>query len=154
MTEPYAFERILGNLVMNAAKFAPAGTTIEVGWIAEDEETVRLWVRDEGPGVPEPDRERIFDRFYRVERSGPGAGLGLAVVKELVLLHGGRVWMDSASPGAEGVVEQAHRQPDNNGTLAPQPERCDLRRQAARDLDEHAGAIEHAVDHPTQPRAL
>jgi signal transduction histidine kinase len=103
LTEPYAFERILGNLVMNAAKFAPAGTTIEVGWTREGEEAVRLWVRDEGPGVPEPDRERIFDRFYRVERSGPGAGLGLAVVKELVLLHGGRVWMDSASPGAEGV---------------------------------------------------
>jgi signal transduction histidine kinase len=89
--------------VMNAAKFAPGGTTIEVGWTTEDEETVRLWVRDEGPGVPESDRERIFDRFYRVERSGSGAGLGLAVVKELVLLHGGRVWMDSASPGAEGV---------------------------------------------------
>ncbi|MFL5737951.1 MAG: sensor histidine kinase [Actinomycetota bacterium] len=103
LTEPYAFERILGNLVMNAAKFAPAGTTIEVGWTLESEETVRLWVRDEGPGVPESDRERIFDRFYRVERTGPGAGLGLAVVKELVLLHGGRVWMDSASPGAEGV---------------------------------------------------
>src|SRR3954468_15571473 len=67
LTEPYAFERILGNLVMNAAKFAPAGTTIEVGWTGESEETVRLWVRDEGPGVPEPDRERIFDRFYRVE---------------------------------------------------------------------------------------
>jgi two-component system sensor histidine kinase KdpD len=103
LTEPYAFERILGNLVMNAAKFAPAGSTIEVGWTEQEEETVRLWVRDEGPGVPESDRERIFDRFYRVERTGPGAGLGLAVVKELVLLHGGRVWMDSASPGAEGV---------------------------------------------------
>jgi two-component system, OmpR family, sensor histidine kinase KdpD len=103
LTEPYAFERILGNLVMNAAKFAPAGSTIEVGWIVQDDETVRLWVRDEGPGVPESDRERIFDRFYRVEHTGPGAGLGLAVVKELVLLHGGRVWMDSASPGAEGV---------------------------------------------------
>jgi signal transduction histidine kinase len=103
LTEPYAFERILGNLVMNAAKFAPAGTAIEVGWTTEDEETVRLWVRDEGPGVPESDRERIFDRFYRAERSGSGAGLGLAVVKELVLLHGGRVWMDSASPGAEGI---------------------------------------------------
>jgi len=103
LTEPYAFERILGNLVMNAAKFAPSGSAIEVGWTTEDEETVRLWVRDEGPGVPESDRERIFDRFYRVERSGPGAGLGLAVVKELVVLHGGRVWMDSASPGAEGV---------------------------------------------------
>ena len=103
LTEPYAFERILGNLVMNAAKFAPGGTTIEVGWTTEEDGTVRLWVRDEGPGVPESDRERIFERFYRVERTGPGTGLGLAVVKELVALHGGRVWMDSASPGTEGL---------------------------------------------------
>ena len=102
LTEPYAFERILGNLVMNAGKFAPPGTTIEVGWVPEGE-TVRVWVRDEGPGVPEPDRERVFERFYRVRRTGPGAGLGLAVVKELVALHGGRVWMDSATSGDESV---------------------------------------------------
>jgi His Kinase A (phospho-acceptor) domain/Histidine kinase-, DNA gyrase B-, and HSP90-like ATPase len=74
LTEPYAFERILGNLVANAAKFAPGGTTIEVGWVAEGE-TVRLWVRDEGPGVPEPEREKVFERFYRVRRTGPGARL-------------------------------------------------------------------------------
>jgi len=102
LTEPYAFERILGNLVAHAAKFAPGGTTIEVGWV-EEGETVRIWVRDEGPGVPEQERERVFERFYRVRRTGPGAGLGLAVVKELVGLHGGRVWMDSAAPGADGV---------------------------------------------------
>jgi signal transduction histidine kinase len=101
LTEPYAFERILGNLIANAAKFSPAGTSIEVGWTPAGE-MVRIWVRDQGPGVPEPDRERVFERFYRVRRTGPGAGLGLAVVKELVNLHGGRVWMDAASPG-EGV---------------------------------------------------
>ena len=101
LTEPYAFERILGNLIANAAKFSPAGTSIEVGW-TQEEEMVRIWVRDQGPGVPEPERERVFERFYRVRRTGPGAGLGLAVVKELVSLHGGRVWMDSASPG-DGV---------------------------------------------------
>jgi two-component system sensor histidine kinase KdpD len=102
LTEPYAFERILGNLVANAAKFSPVGTAVEVGWVAEGE-MMRMWVRDEGPGVPEQERERVFERFYRVRRTGPGAGLGLAVVKELVGLHGGRVWMDSASPGAESV---------------------------------------------------
>ena len=94
MTEPYAFERILGNLVTNAAKFSPSGTAIEVGWVRDDD-WVRLWVRDQGPGVPENERDRVFERFYRVGRGVPGAGLGLAVVKELVELHGGRVWMDS-----------------------------------------------------------
>ena len=94
MTEPYAFERILGNLVTNAAKFSPTGTTIEVGWLA-DGNWVRMWVRDQGPGVPDAERNRVFERFYRVGGGVPGAGLGLAVVKELVELHGGRVWMDS-----------------------------------------------------------
>jgi signal transduction histidine kinase len=77
---------------------------------------VRLWVDDQGPGVPPRDRERIFAPFVRLARdrvardhgeaSRPGSGLGLAVVRDLVALHGGRVWVEDApGGGARFVVE-------------------------------------------------
>jgi signal transduction histidine kinase len=80
-----ALERIVSNLVGNAAKYSPSGTTITVA-VRADGEHVLLTVDDEGPGVPEADRERVFSRFYR----GPGdavaktrgAGIGLAIVAE------------------------------------------------------------------------
>jgi signal transduction histidine kinase len=80
-----AVERIVSNLVGNAAKYSPAGSTITVS-VRRDGDNVLLTVDDEGAGVPEPDRERVFSRFYR----GPGdavaktrgAGIGLAIVAE------------------------------------------------------------------------
>ena len=66
----------------------------------DDGHVVRASVRDEGPGVPEAHRARIFDRFYRVDpaRAAGGVGLGLAIVKGIVELHGGTVSVASA-PG-------------------------------------------------------
>ncbi|HVN43368.1 MAG TPA: ATP-binding protein [Steroidobacteraceae bacterium] len=85
--------QVFVNLLANANKFGPAGSTIRIsGEIGE--EAVSLWVEDEGPGVADPDRGSIFERFYRAADQEPeprGLGLGLWIVKSIVERHGGRV---------------------------------------------------------------
>ncbi len=95
-----AIEKILFNLIANAAKFSDHGGTLIVR-IWRDQEGVGIEVQDEGPGIPQADLDRVFDRFYRVDQPsiGPqpdGSGLGLAIVKELVELHHGRIEVDSS----------------------------------------------------------
>ena len=99
------FERlseVLTNLVGNAIKYSPDGGPIKVGGMLGANNTVRLYVSDQGIGLSPADQERIFDRFYRVDnrltRQTPGTGLGLFLVKAVVEAHGGRVWVESA-PG-------------------------------------------------------
>jgi two-component system, OmpR family, sensor histidine kinase MprB len=96
--DPVLLERAVGNLLDNAVKYSPAGTPIEV--TVRDGEVV---VADHGPGVAEADLPRIFDRFYRAAaaRSKPGAGLGLAIVREAAEAHGGKATVESSSSGAE-----------------------------------------------------
>ena len=81
--DPVLFEQVLFNLLDNAAKYAPAGSTITIkAW--RDGRMIRLEIQDEGPGIPEEDRERIFDKFYRVQaadRRRAGTGLGLAICR-------------------------------------------------------------------------
>jgi two-component system sensor histidine kinase KdpD len=84
-------EQVLINLLENAAKHAPAGSPIEVTAAAGPSE-VTISVLDRGPGVPEDERGRIFDKFYRVPGArGGGAGLGLAICRGIVEAHGGRI---------------------------------------------------------------
>jgi two-component system sensor histidine kinase KdpD len=85
------FEQVLFNLLDNAAKYAPPGTTVRIrGW--SDGEAVVLQVVDEGDGIPPDDLERIFDKFYRVQKGDQvraGTGLGLAISRGFVeALHG------------------------------------------------------------------
>ena len=112
--DPHKLNQILSNLVDNAVKYAPAGGKIWIRCVSpspfplplEGErikgEGVVIEVADNGPGIPKEDQERIFERFYRVEkartRESGGAGLGLAIVKHLAELHGGRVTVES-KPG-------------------------------------------------------
>ena len=99
------FERlreVLTNLIGNAIKYSPDGGLIEVGGQLGQNNSVQLYVRDEGIGIPPAEQEKIFDRFHRVDnrlaRQAPGTGLGLFLVKAVVDAHQGRVWVES-SPG-------------------------------------------------------
>jgi two-component system phosphate regulon sensor histidine kinase PhoR len=98
--DPRKFEQILSNLVDNAIRYGGAGgeVIIEVG---EDDGASFVRVTDFGAGIPPEEQERIFNRFYRVDRSrtadGRGAGLGLAIARHLVLLHGGVLSVRSES---------------------------------------------------------
>lgn len=87
------------NLVDNAIKYAPGGGTIEI-LTAEEGAFARLSVRDHGPGIPARDRDRVFERFYRVDRArsrdSGGTGLGLAIVKHIALIHSGSVRLESS----------------------------------------------------------
>jgi signal transduction histidine kinase len=81
------------NLVANAVKFSPEGSCVELA-AAGRPDTWILEVLDRGPGIPEDQRERVFERFYRVEQEGrrvPGTGLGLAIARGISELHGGRI---------------------------------------------------------------
>jgi signal transduction histidine kinase len=102
-------EQILTNLLANAAKYTPPGGTVEVAAHSENGH-VSLSVADNGPGVPESERDIVFDKFYRgrdaQQRGEAGSGLGLAIVKSLVDLHGGTVRVEEGEPrGARFVVE-------------------------------------------------
>ncbi|HWE60578.1 MAG TPA: CheR family methyltransferase, partial [Chloroflexota bacterium] len=87
-------EQVMVNLLANAYRHTPPGTRITVsGWVTADE--VRLAVRDTGPGLPAGELEAIFVRFYRAGLASDGAGLGLAIARNVVTLHEGRLWAES-----------------------------------------------------------
>lgn len=90
--DPVALSRVLRNLLNNAARHAVSQVTVTV---RQGSGVVRLEVADDGPGISPADRDRVFDRFVRLDsdrsRSAGGTGLGLAIVREIVLAHGGRV---------------------------------------------------------------
>jgi PAS domain S-box-containing protein len=88
--------RVMTNLIENASKYAPQGSTIEVGARQEDRQ-VLVWVKDCGPGIPASERERIFNKFTRLktENAPKGLGLGLAYCRLAVQAHGGRIWVES-----------------------------------------------------------
>ncbi len=90
-------ERALGNLVANAIKFTPRGGRIAVTSTTAAG-SVEVTVTDTGPGVPAAERERVFERFYVGHPHSGGLGLGLYIARQVVELHGGRLWADEA-PG-------------------------------------------------------
>ena len=95
--DPLKLSWVVSNLIANALRYTPSGGTISVS-LSGTESGVRLRVSDTGPGIPLPVREHLFERFaqWRVNGSEPGsAGLGLAIAKEIVDAHGGRIFVDS-----------------------------------------------------------
>lgn len=92
-------QQVLTNLVENAIKYGRKGGRVIIGGTSLGEGRVEMWVQDDGPGIPAESRERVFERFYRVDRARSretgGTGLGLSIVKHIVQAHGGEVWLKS-----------------------------------------------------------
>jgi signal transduction histidine kinase len=94
MGDPTKLTWAVSNLIANALRYTPEGGTIAVGVHAGDG-TARIAVRDTGPGIPPERRERIFERFVQDGADGGAAGLGLAIVRDIVHAHDGRIHLDS-----------------------------------------------------------
>jgi len=95
--DPTRLKQILMNLIANAVKFTPEGGKIDLS-AKRIEDTVRIDVRDTGPGIPPDEQQRIFEAFYRLSHSAQapeGTGLGLAITQRLVELHGGSLGLES-----------------------------------------------------------
>ena len=109
--------QMLVNLVENGIRHTPPGTTLTLR-LAQTAAAVRLSVSDTGKGIPEAERERVFDRFYRLDqsRSTPGSGLGLSLVAAVAKLHGARVTLLDNRPGLRIVLDFDHPASAAGGT--------------------------------------
>jgi signal transduction histidine kinase len=98
-------ERLLRNLLDNAVRHARSTVRVTV---SESDGAVVLEVVDDGPGVARPDRERVFDRFVRLDearaRDAGGSGLGLTLVRDIAIRHGGTVRIEDSDAGARFVA--------------------------------------------------
>jgi len=109
-----ALRQVLLNFLENAVKYGPKGQTVTVGArhlpAPNGSARVRLWVDDQGPGVPAPERAAVWEAFYRTERAqrsgAGGSGLGLAVVRDLVAQYGGTVGVEDAPNGGARFVAE------------------------------------------------
>ena len=90
--------QVIDNIISNALKYSPDGGNIRFGFTVKDTH-MKVMVSDDGMGIPSANVERIFDRFYRVDRararSMGGTGLGLAIAREMIEAHGGSIWVES-----------------------------------------------------------
>jgi len=93
-------EQVIVNLLYNAAKYSPPGGEISIA-VRRLYEEIQVSVGDRGPGISEEDRDRVFDKFYRLysPEHVSGTGLGLSICKGLIEVHGGRIWVDPAPEG-------------------------------------------------------
>jgi two-component system OmpR family sensor kinase len=95
-------KQVLTNLVGNASRFAPKGSTVTV-LVARVDRNIKVSVIDRGDGIPEPLQEKVFDRFYRADnsrnRETGGSGLGLAIARSIVNAHGGKIWAEATVGG-------------------------------------------------------
>jgi two-component system OmpR family sensor kinase len=114
-------------LIDNAVKYSPDGSRIEIGSHSTDE-SVQLWVSDNGPGIPDGAEERIFERFGRADtgRGIRGSGLGLPIVNNIALSHGGRVTLESTAAGSRFAiiipVDEGDRKVARSDAIEPEHE--------------------------------
>jgi len=98
-------EQVFINLLENAVKYCPEGTPVTVT-ATRQTDAVIVTVADRGPGVPEPEQERVFEKFHRAAMAGAdderhvgGAGLGLTICRGIIAAHGGRIWVEPVAGG-------------------------------------------------------
>ncbi len=105
-TDSRLLPELIANLVDNAIRYTPAQGHVTLG-MSTDADSVTLWVEDDGPGIPLQSRDRVFERFYRIDQGSQGTGLGLAIVQEIARTTGARIALadaqtttgDAARPG-------------------------------------------------------
>ena len=108
-----AIAEVIYTLVDNAAKYSPAHSSIRISATPKDDRTILVSVEDEGPGIRQELRERVFEKFFRAMRDGDigdrrsaGTGMGLAIAHGIVQAHGGRLWIEDGrnNRGAKFVI--------------------------------------------------
>ena len=109
--DPEKIGTALANLISNAIRFSPLHGTISIA-LSQLDDSVRIDLQDEGPGIAAADRERIFEPFFRGERQPAdairGSGIGLSIVHEYISAHGGRIELLPTTPGAHFRIELPH----------------------------------------------
>jgi two-component system sensor histidine kinase KdpD len=100
--DPRLMRRVIGNLIGNAYKHAgpSARVALRAGTAGAD---VLIAVEDDGNGIPETERERVFERFVQGDGAGPGSGLGLAFCKLVIERHNGRIWVEASTQGGARI---------------------------------------------------
>jgi len=91
---------MLQNIVENSIKYMgeQPQLKIEIGYYRKGSETV-FFVKDNGIGIPKEEQEKVFQAFYKIDRAAAGTGMGLAIVKKIVEVHGERIWVKSEGEG-------------------------------------------------------
>jgi signal transduction histidine kinase len=149
---PDQLARALSNLVDNAARHATSVVQIS---LSSDHGTARVVVQDDGPGIPPKDRERVFERFTRLDdgraRHDGGSGLGLAVVRSVVTFHHGHVRVDDSPLGGARFVAELPTARHTSRPTAAEAAEADLRdgmsgSPRSRALDGHAGLAQRSID--------
>lgn len=94
--EPQDFDEIIGNLLDNACKWARSRVAVSV---TEEASATRIVVEDDGPGLPEAERRRVFERGHKLDEAAPGSGLGLSIVQDIATAYGGRIGLETSAFG-------------------------------------------------------
>ena len=124
LADPDALNQVFGNLIENAMKYGKSGKRVLVGArLLEGQNVVEFFVRDFGPGIASEHLDRIFERFYRVDkarsRESGGTGLGLAIVKHIVMAHGGSIRAESELGAGVTFLFTLPHAPEKKGSAQP-----------------------------------
>jgi signal transduction histidine kinase len=116
--DPLLLAQAIGNLIDNAIKYAPAGSKVLVEterWLNHDDTEIGISVSDNGPGIPDAEKSKVVERFYRSDtsRGTPGVGLGLSLVASVAKLHNGALQLSDNGPGLKATLA-LHRTPAQN----------------------------------------
>ena len=99
-----SISEVIYNLIDNAVKYSPNGSTITVS-AKTDSGYLEISVENEGKAIPVEEHNKIFQKFYRVNKSAKGFGMGLAIARGIIEAHGGRIWVESGKIGSRFVFE-------------------------------------------------